>query len=470
MSFGGTSGNDTHTGDAANNVIFGLGGNDSLAGAGGNDIINGGNDNDTLLGDPGNDTLLSESGDDLVFGGSDDDSLAGTAGADTLFGEAGQDTLSGGDQNDYLDGGTEADTLDGGNNADTLLGGDGNDSLVGSNGDDSLVGGDGNDTLSGGQNNDILVGGGGIDNLSGNEGNDTIFTSGGELAQGGDGNDLLVGGGTGNNLSGGVGTDSVTFSTPGTYTFTSVGGGAGYTVTGPGGSSNFVFNSVENVQINTGATVSIASVIAGGGSVLVCFAAGTRILTAAGEVAVERLKAGDLVATLSGRGSPMKPVLWLGRRRVVLAGHPNADAIAPVRIKAGALGQGAPHRDLLVSPDHCLFLDGALVPARLLVNGRNIVAERGLAEVTYYHVELESHDVLMAEGAAAESWLDCDNRAWFENAPVAQFAVAGTLAEAGSGWDANRACAPLLHGGEKLAAIRDAIAAQAAADVRRAAA
>ena len=200
------------------------------------------------------------------------------------------------------------------------------------------------------------------------------------------------------------------------------------------------------------------------GTFAVCFAAGTRILTAKGEVAVENLRAGDLVATLSGQGSPMKPVLWIGRRRTALAGNPNARDLAPVRIRAGALGENTPHRDLLVSGDHCLYLDGVLVPARVLVNGTSITLEHGLAEVTYYHVELEAHDVLLAEGAAAESWLDCDNRAWFENAGVAMMQVDAVLGSYGTAPAAGRLCAEVMHGGERLAAIRDAIALRAHAE------
>jgi hypothetical protein len=102
-----------------------------------------------------------------------------------------------------------------------------------------------------------------------------------------------------------------------------------------------------------------------------------------------------------------------------------------------------------------------LVPARLLVNGRSVVAEIGMAEVTWYHVELETHEVLVADGAAAESWLDCGNRSWFENAPVALLTVPGNPDTVGTGFDASRACAPLVHGGEQLAHIRAALEARA---------
>jgi hypothetical protein len=192
----------------------------------------------------------------------------------------------------------------------------------------------------------------------------------------------------------------------------------------------------------------------------VCFAGGTRIRTDRGNAPVESLRAGDLVATISGRGAPLKRVLWVGRRRVNLVGHAHADALVPIRIRAGALAENTPSRDLLVSSDHCVFLDGVLVPAGLLVNGASIVAETSLAEVTYYHVELEVHDVLLAEGAGVESWIDSDSSACFENPPTALADAGDSLAEADFGWGVSRTCAPLLQGGERLAAIRAQIEAR----------
>jgi hypothetical protein len=369
--------------------------------------------------------------------------LIGTAGPDTLDGTGGADSITGLGSND------------------SLVGLDGADSLRGGSGNDTLLGGDGNDTLLGGTDSDSLDGGAGADRMVGSSGNDTMILSGSDTANGDAGSDFFEIGGAGSRVIGGSGDDTITFTTSGTYTVTNQGGGF-FGVTGPGGSAT-----VQSIQFIQGPTGNQAF---GTGSFFVCFAGGTRIRTERGETPVEHLRAGDRVVTVSGRGAPLQPILWIGRRHVALAGHPNAEAIAPIRIRAGALADNTPSRDLLVSPDHCLFLDGALVPARLLVNGTSIVAETGLAEVTYYHVELEAHDVLLAEGAAAESWLDCDNRAWFENAPVAQLAVAGTLAEAGTGWDASRACAPLLHGGDQLAAIRAAIAARATTAGARAAA
>jgi hypothetical protein len=126
-----------------------------------------------------------------------------------------------------------------------------------------------------------------------------------------------------------------------------------------------------------------------------CFAADTRILTTVGEVAVEALRVGDRVPTLLGQRAA--PVVWLGHRRVDVRHHKRPLDVQPVRVQAEAFGPGLPHRDLVLSPDHALFVDGTLVPVRMLVNGTSI-ARLNADTVTYWHVELDRHDVLLAEG------------------------------------------------------------------------
>ena len=90
-----------------------------------------------------------------------------------------------------------------------------------------------------------------------------------------------------------------------------------------------------------------------------------------------------------------------------------------MRIAASAFGGGLPHRDLWLSPDHAVLVDGALVPARCLVNGASIAAEPR-ADIRYFHVELAAHGVLVAEGLPAESYLDTGNRAAFTEAKQGQ--------------------------------------------------
>ncbi len=146
--------------------------------------------------------------------------------------------------------------------------------------------------------------------------------------------------------------------------------------------------------------------------VATCFMPGTMIATPGGEVAVETLSRGDLVLTSDGRSAP---VSWMGRQSVARI-FADAEDVVPIRIRKGALGENAPVRDLLISPDHAILVDGALVQAGALVNGVSIVRETGVApNFTYFHLELEDHSLILAEGVAAETFIDNVARRAFDN-------------------------------------------------------
>jgi len=145
---------------------------------------------------------------------------------------------------------------------------------------------------------------------------------------------------------------------------------------------------------------------------IACFMPGTRIRTPDGETTVEMLSRGDLVATSDGRSLP---VTWIGRSTVsTLFADPLR--VLPIRIKAGALGEDVPCRDLLLSPDHAIFFDGVLVQAGALVNGVSIVREHNVPErFTYFHVELDEHSLIFAENTPAETFIDNIDRMAFDN-------------------------------------------------------
>lgn len=141
-----------------------------------------------------------------------------------------------------------------------------------------------------------------------------------------------------------------------------------------------------------------------------CFKDGSYIRTSRGETLVEELQVGDRVATPDGYAS----VNWIGWRRFSIPAYTTPEAALPVRISQNALADGVPSRDLYVSQEHAIFLDGLLIPARALVNERTITLCRAFAEVTYYHVQLEAHSILFADGAPAESFLESgDNHLFF---------------------------------------------------------
>jgi hypothetical protein len=190
-----------------------------------------------------------------------------------------------------------------------------------------------------------------------------------------------------------------------------------------------------------------------------CFAAGTRIATADGAVAVEDLTVGTEVLTASGA---RRPVIWIGHKTVRPARHPRPHEVNPVRIRKGAFAEGAPARDLVVSPGHAVFVaqgdvGGVLIPAHCLINGATIVQEE-VETIRYFHVELDAHDVLLAEGLACESYLDDGNRAIFANGGQA-VELHGRLDP--KSWE--NACAPWVEAGPQLDAARRGLHARAEA-------
>ncbi|NDW04559.1 Hint domain-containing protein [Jiella pacifica] len=144
-----------------------------------------------------------------------------------------------------------------------------------------------------------------------------------------------------------------------------------------------------------------------------CFAQGTLIRTQRGDVPVQALAKGDIAVTASGTE---REITWIGRRTLSLNGE--MAHMAPVRVRANAFGAGVPERDVFLSPGHPVLVrhNGAevLVPVMNLINGTTI-ERTSLESVTYWHVELDQHDVLLADGLPAESFFDMGSRAWFEN-------------------------------------------------------
>jgi fibronectin-binding autotransporter adhesin len=183
-----------------------------------------------------------------------------------------------------------------------------------------------------------------------------------------------------------------------------------------------------------------------------CFLSGTLISTNRGNVAVEALAKGDLVLTASGEE---QPIVWLGHRRIDCRRHPRPEQVWPVRVRTGAFGAGRPGRDLFLSPDHAIFVDDVFVPVKLLIDGAGI-AQVKRDHVTYYHVELPEHAVILSEGLPVESYLDTGDRANFDDGETIRlfpdFAVR-LASETASLWE-TRGAAPLVMAGAALEAAR----------------
>jgi len=184
-----------------------------------------------------------------------------------------------------------------------------------------------------------------------------------------------------------------------------------------------------------------------------CYLKGTRIRMPRGDRAVETLRIGDMIATMGGEALPLK---WIGRRSYrdwLAVGNEDAQ---PILFKAGSIADGIPARDLYVSPEHAMFVDGMLIPARYLVNGASIVKTRDLEEIDYFHLEFDRHAVIFAEGATAESFVDDDSRMLFHNA-----AEYRRLYPDESRRREVEFCAPRVEAGHALETVQRALAARA---------
>ncbi len=174
-----------------------------------------------------------------------------------------------------------------------------------------------------------------------------------------------------------------------------------------------------------------------------CYARGTRITTARGEIAVEDLKIGDAVQTM--HAGPQK-IKWIGVRSYA-APFANHAKVLPVHIKAGALAENIPARDLFVSPGHAICLDGVLVHAARLVNGVSITQLPRVEEIVYYHIELDNHEIIFAENCPAETFMGEYFRPQFHNAESFHRLYPQDNAP-------EHMCLPRLDGGFQLNAIQ----------------
>lgn len=425
-----TDGTDTGTFQGIENLVL-TAGDDSVAGGNdvdglsidagpGNDVIEGGSGADQIYGGEGNDVIDGASNGDALYGGDGDDTLKAGFGDDDFYGGTGIDTVEvdgtdvdgfafnidlGAGSDQYGNTYTSIENVNLGTQDDSVTGSADDNSIAGQAGDDTLDGAAGNDILDGGSGNDVLTGSAGNDTLTGGANDDTfVMTSGG-------GDDTVTDFASGDQLDTSKLSDvgNALTNQDGVVTADEV------TVTGGGGSDQVLtFPSGETVTVPDGTidastpAAQFASLVAMG--VPPCFATGTLILTANGEVAVEDLSPGDMIAT-ADRG--LQPLRWIGKRTEIF-GDGSADH-KPVEIKPGSMGKGLPRRNLVVSPQHRMVLEGPLVerafghrqvlaPAKALVKRKNIRRMQGKHRIDYYSLLFDRHEVIFAEGSPSESF------------------------------------------------------------------
>ncbi|MEH6750685.1 MAG: Hint domain-containing protein [Paracoccaceae bacterium] len=377
-------------------VVTGAG-NDTVLGDDAVDAINvdTGDGDDQIATGAGDDTITAGAGDDVVDAGTGNDSVDGGAGDDVLDGGDGADTLNGGADNDVLDGGAGDDLLDDGDGSDTLIGGDGDDSLAGGSGADTLEGGIGNDTLNGGEGIDRLTGGAGAD----------VFVASGDA-------DIITDFDTTTGIGDAVRENNDFVNLKPYYNNETL---AAWNAANPteqydnpldllrADQADGVLDLAGGLVISNGGVAVAANELNSENTGVVCFTRGTHIATTQGEILIENLKVGDLVLTMD---HGYQPIRWIGSTRVAAVGN-----LAPILFRKGVLNNV---RDLMVSPQHRMFLNGwqaevlvgeheVLAAAKHLVNDSTVRRVEG-GEVEYFHILFDTHEIIFAEGCPSESF------------------------------------------------------------------
>ncbi|NVO27811.1 hypothetical protein HJ526_10300 [Donghicola sp. C2-DW-16] len=477
-SVSGGEGDDTVLGGDGDDLVRGGSGNDSMSGGKGNDYIDSGSGDDSVDGGEGHDTIVSYNGADTIYGGAGNDSIDSSWGdanalpdlgypglfpadsdtendrdyvdagegnnwvstgddRDTIISGSGNDTIDGGIDNDSISSGAGNDFIVGGEGSDTILAGDGNDTvyagfgpgtddalnvpdgqdLVENNGrdyvdagagDDLVYGSDDADTILGGSGNDTIDGGIDADSILGGSGDDVITLglkndAHADYASGGDDRDYFTGVGAGDTVDGGTGGndyDTLDLTGLGKWQYSNV------TTDADGDSSSGSINFLDSLGNVTG-TLKFNEIE----KIIPCFTPGTVIATPMGERLVEELQAGDRIIT---RDNGIQRIRWVGTKNVTSLDLQRAPHLRPIMIKAGALGNGLPETDIMVSPNHRMLIANEKTSLyfeepEVLAAAKHLIGTPGIYEVnvpstTYIHFMFDRHEVVLSNGCWSESF------------------------------------------------------------------
>ncbi len=477
-SVSGGMGDDTVLGGAGDDLVRGGSGNDSMEGGDGNDYIDSGSGDDTIDAGEGDDTVDAYNGADSVLGGNGNDSImvgwqdtealpdlgypglfpadsdtendrdfvdAGEGNnyvwtgddRDTIYSGSGNDTILAGIDNDYVESGAGDDLVVGAEGSDTIFAGDGDDTvyagfapdlpddlnipdgedLVTNNGTDYVDAGKGNDlvfgsddadTIYGGDGNDTIDGGIDADSLFGGKGDDTIILglpgdAHADYAEGGDDRDSFTGVGAGDTVDGGTGGndyDTLDLTGLGKWQFSDV------TTDADGDSTSGKVNFLDTLGNVTG-TLKFEEIE----KIIPCFTPGTVIATPMGERLVEELQVGDRVIT---RDNGIQRIRWVGAKNVTSQDLQRSKHLRPIMIKAGALGNGLPETDIMVSPNHRMLIANEKTSLyfeepEVLAAAKHLLGTGGIYEVnvpstTYIHFMFDRHEVVLSNGCWSESF------------------------------------------------------------------